>query len=164
MTESAQLTLSVVSRQTLFGAVFVSVGENVLDSQLIKRLAGFPGIAPAALIKHSGVTEILNDIPIGYRAAALVAYNDSLRAVFQVAVCMACLAILGAVCMEWRTVKKGCPPKSAGGQQAAEEGKSTVHLPEKDDQPFNSDADKGRDAAVVSGVEQTPSPKDATVE
>lgn len=34
--------------QTLFGAIFVSVGQNVLDSQLVKRLASISTINPPA--------------------------------------------------------------------------------------------------------------------
>lgn len=144
--------------QTLFGAVFVSVGENVLHSQLAKRLAGIPGISPE-LIKNTGATDVLDDISIEYRATALVAYNDSLRVLFQVALCMACLAILGAVCMEWRTVKKKGPPKSTGGQQAAEEGKGKGQskLSEQEAPVANTvDGEKyeGRDAVVASSASQ----------
>jgi MFS family permease len=95
--------------QQLFGAVFTSVGQNVLDNQLANRLAGIPGISPR-LIQGTGATELLNLIPAEYRAAALEAYNNSLRVCFQVGLIMACLPILGALGMEWRSVKKNLPP------------------------------------------------------
>jgi MFS family permease len=96
--------------QTLFGAVFVSVGQNVLDNQLANRLAGIPGVTPQ-LIQNIGATDLLNLIPAKYHAEALKAHNDSLRVCFQIALIMACLSILGAVSMEWRTVRKNLPPK-----------------------------------------------------
>lgn len=51
---------------------------------------------------------------------ALGGYNDSLRVVFVVALCMACLAAPGAFSMEWHTVKKKGPPKNPSAEQAAE--------------------------------------------
>jgi len=36
---------------------------------------------------------------------------------------MACLAILGALGMEWLSVKKNLPPKESEGLRAAEESK-----------------------------------------
>lgn len=98
----------------------------MLIDQLASRLAGFPGIS-SGLITSTGATQILDNIGGEYRAPALVQYNDSLRKVFQVALCMACLAIPGAFCMEWRTVKRKAPPKSAGGEKAVEEGKGQDH-------------------------------------
>ncbi|KAI1378718.1 putative MFS multidrug transporter [Hypoxylon crocopeplum] len=109
--------------QTLFGAVFVSVGQNVLYSQLTQRLANIPGIPPE-LIQSAGATDFLGSIDPQYHAAAVGAYNDSLRVVLQVALCMACLAIPGGLAMEWRTVKKKGPPNGPPGMQAAEKGQA----------------------------------------
>ncbi|KAI1453994.1 putative MFS multidrug transporter [Annulohypoxylon moriforme] len=111
--------------QTLFGAVFVSVGENVLSTQLTNHLSDIPGIDPE-LIQSAGVTGFLNSISTQNRAAVLEGYNDSLRMVFVVALCMACLAILGAVTMEWRTVKRKIPPKSSTDGHAAEKGQGSI--------------------------------------
>jgi MFS family permease len=115
----------------LFGAVFISVGKNVLDNQLANRLAGIPGFSPR-LIQSTGATELLKLIPAEYHAAALEAYNDSLRVCFQVCLIMACLSILGALGMEWRSVKKNLPPKNPDGERAAEEGKGQDNLSEKE--------------------------------
>lgn len=109
--------------QMLFGAVFTSVGQNLLDNQLANRLAGIPGITPR-LIPITGATDLLKIVPAQYHFVALKAYNASLRVDFQVALIMACLAILGAVGMEWRSVKKNLPPKKAESGAAAEEGRS----------------------------------------
>lgn len=117
--------------QQLFGAVFASVGQNVLDNQLANRLAGIPGISPR-LIQSTGATELLNLIPAEHHAAALEAYNGSLRVRFQVGLIMACLSILGALGMEWRSVKKNLPPKKPDSKRAAEEGKGQGNLSEKE--------------------------------
>lgn len=90
--------------QTLFGAIFVSVGQNVLDGELVKRLAGIISLTPQE-IENAGATGLLNLIPPQYHAAALEAYNQSLRVCFQVALVLACICILGGLSMEWRSVK-----------------------------------------------------------
>ena len=117
--------------QTLFGAIFVSVGQNVLDNQLAKRFAHIPGIGISPqLFQNTGATEFLELIPAEYYTAAQQAYNDSLRVCFRVGLIMACLSILGALGMEWRSVKKS--PKNADGEQAAEEGKGGGDLSEEE--------------------------------
>ncbi|KAE8139154.1 major facilitator superfamily domain-containing protein [Aspergillus pseudotamarii] len=108
--------------QQLFGAVFASVGQNVLLNQLAYRLAGIPSISPQ-LIQSTGATEFFNRVPFEDHAVAQEAYNDSLRKCFQVGLIMACLSVLGACSMEWCSVKKNLPPKERDGQQASEEGK-----------------------------------------
>lgn len=104
--------------QTLFGAIFVSVGQNVLDGQLAKRLAGISAITPQQ-IENAGVTGILELIPSQYHDAVLEAYNGSLRVCFQVALAMACIALLGGLGIEWRSVKQQKP----NAESAIEEGK-----------------------------------------
>ncbi|KIX10126.1 uncharacterized protein Z518_01207 [Rhinocladiella mackenziei CBS 650.93] len=116
--------------QTLFGATFISVGQNVLENQLTNRLSSIPGIT-FRLIQNTGATDLLNLIPSQYHTAALEAYNASLRVCFQVALIMACLSILGALGMEWRTVRKDIPPKKPDSVRAVEEGKAQVTSNEK---------------------------------
>ena len=115
----------------LFGAVFISVGQNVLDNQLAKRLAGIPGFSPR-LIQSTGAGSLLNFLPAKYRITGLEAYNDSLRVCFQVGLIMACLSILGAVGMEWLTVKKNLKPKKPDGEEASEEGRGQDDLSKKE--------------------------------
>ncbi|KAL8824277.1 MAG: hypothetical protein Q9191_005162 [Dirinaria sp. TL-2023a] len=103
--------------QLLLGSVFISVGQNLLDNQLAKRLASIPGIT-GHLISNTGATTLLDFIPPNDHAMALQAYNDSLRVCFRVALIMACITILGAVGMEWRSVKTDLPPKNPDSEQA----------------------------------------------
>ena len=117
--------------QLLFGAVFVSVGQNVLANRLASRLVGIPGITPQR-IQSTGATQLLELIPAQYHAQALQAYNDSLRVCFQVALIMACLGILGALCMEWRSVRKNLPPKKPDAEKSSKEGMDQGDLSEKE--------------------------------
>ncbi|EED16793.1 conserved hypothetical protein [Talaromyces stipitatus ATCC 10500] len=107
--------------QTLFGAILVSIDQNVLDGQLANRLAGIADITPQQ-IENAGVTGILAMIPSEYHEAALEAYNASLRVCFQVAVVVACLALLGGLGMEWRSVKETHTPDDESATEEGREG------------------------------------------
>lgn len=81
------------------------MGQNVLDSQLASRLSGIANIPPQQ-IHNARITGLFQIIPSQYHNAALEAFNESLRTCFQVGLVMACIAIIGALGMEWRNVKK----------------------------------------------------------
>ncbi|KAH8157934.1 hypothetical protein CIB48_g10310 [Xylaria polymorpha] len=94
--------------QILGGAIFVSVGQNVLNNQLLQRLRHIPGFSPG-LVQAGGATSLIDSFPIEYRHDVLIAYNESLRTVFRVGLILATLSVIGAAGMEWRSVKKGKP-------------------------------------------------------
>ncbi|RDH35972.1 MFS general substrate transporter [Aspergillus welwitschiae] len=111
--------------QQLFGAIFTSVGANVLSNQLAKRLGHIPGVdVTPRVIQSTGATEVLSLVPEAYRDDALRAYNDSLRVCFQVGLIMACLAIIGALGMEWRSVKQNKPDVERKDARDSEQGAS----------------------------------------
>lgn len=92
--------------QTLSGAIFVSVGQNVLDQQLATRVGNISGIdITSEQIETGGITGLFKIIPSQYHIPVLKAYNASLRVVFVVAVVITCLSVLGSLGMEWRSVK-----------------------------------------------------------
>ncbi|KXT14291.1 hypothetical protein AC579_8421 [Pseudocercospora musae] len=100
-------TALILFATTLFGAIFVSVGQNVLDQQLATKLAGLAGIdITPEQIETAGITGLFQMVPAGLHNAVLYAYNSALRRTFLVGVIVACLTIVGALGMEWRSVKK----------------------------------------------------------
>ena len=103
--------------QQLCGAIFVSIGQNVFSNELIKGLKPISGINPATVVKI-GATEIKNVVDVRSFNEVLVAYNGALTKTFTAAVVMAALSIIGALCMEWKNIKKvqrGPPSKSSTG-------------------------------------------------
>ena len=94
--------------QQLAGAIFTSVGQNVLDNQLAKRIRHISSLhnLTSEDIQTTGATEILKLVDAADRGAVLVAYNAALRVVFLVGLVMACISFLGAISMEWRSVIK----------------------------------------------------------
>ena len=93
--------------QQLGGTVFVSVGQNVLSSRLIAGLlvAKVPGL-DASMVVNTGATNLRDVVKPEFLAAVLEAYNRAVTTVFGVAVGTSCILIVGAVFMEWKSVKK----------------------------------------------------------
>lgn len=102
--------------QTLFGAIFASVGQNVLDGQLAQRLASIINITPQQ-IENAGATGVLNAIPNEQRGAALEAYNSALSVCFRVGLVLACVCIFGGIGMEWKSVKIEKKTKEQGDKE-----------------------------------------------
>lgn len=109
--------------QLLGGAIFTSVGQNVLNSELLKNLAPIPGFDPA-LLQQNGATSLIASLPPNLRGPVLYGYNASLSKVFQVGLILACLVIFGSLGLEWRSVKKNAPKKDGDAAAKVEEGKA----------------------------------------
>lgn len=97
--------------QQLFSAIFATVGTTALDNQLASRLQSLDINISPEQIQTTGATDLLSNLPSGVHAAALVAYNASLRVCFIIALGMAALSVLGALGMEWQSVKKDLKTK-----------------------------------------------------
>ncbi|KAK1147582.1 hypothetical protein N8T08_000924 [Aspergillus melleus] len=89
--------------QLLGATIFISVGENVLDNQLVSRLSGMPGFNPS-FVTSGGATSLLDLLPESLRGTALVAYNEALRQVFVVGLVISCLTMLGTAGLEWKSM------------------------------------------------------------
>lgn len=146
--------------QILGGAIFVSVGQNVLNNQLLQRLAGIPGFTPA-LISSGGATSLIDSFSGENREKVLLAYNESLRTVFRVGLVLAALSVIGAAAMEWRSVKKdqkGAKPSDveAGATQDATDDRSDAEtlgggsIHQVDDQPTPLSGEKSKDPSKPS--------------
>ncbi|KAI7356019.1 MFS general substrate transporter [Hortaea werneckii] len=116
--------------QQLGGAIFVSVGQNVLNSKLVSGIVRLvPDLSPERIL-NTGATELRRIVPAHDLQAVLVAYNSALRQVFVVATAMACLAAPGALGLERRSVKA---KEGSGGKlshRASETGRKPVNREE----------------------------------
>ncbi len=97
---------AVLFIQLLGGALMVSVGQNVFTNRLVSGFSRIPGVDAQAVVAAgaTGLRDLIKDT--GDFQAALEVYNDALVAAFRVALIMACLSALGAMGMEWKSVKK----------------------------------------------------------
>lgn len=95
-------TAAVVAFQSLGGAVFVSVGNTILQNSLFG--AHIPGVDIETVISDGAATfrEHLTteQIPL-----LVDVYNSALQRVFTAAIPMAGLAVIACAFMEWRNVK-----------------------------------------------------------
>ena len=98
-------TTAVLFFQLLGGALMVSAGQNVFTNRLTSGLATIPGVN-AQLVVATGATKLKTLIPdpASYDAA-LEVYNSGLTRAFKVSLVVACLAVVGAIGMEWGSVK-----------------------------------------------------------
>ena len=98
-------TSIVLFVQILGGALFISVAQNIFSNKLVEGVTQIPGVDPAMVIQ-TGATQLkdlFHDPSVVNQV--LVAYNAALVKVYQIALIMGCLAILGAFGMEWKSVK-----------------------------------------------------------
>lgn len=94
--------------QTLGGAVFVAVGQNLFLSKFTSGLEALGSGIDPALVVSSGATDLKQIVPADLLPQVLDAYNASLtRGPFFAALIISCLGVPAALGMEWRSVKEG---------------------------------------------------------
>ncbi|KAJ7105879.1 major facilitator superfamily domain-containing protein [Mycena epipterygia] len=98
-------TSIIMFSQTLGGALFISIAQNVFTNKLVSGLiANVPGVSPS-LVLSAGATSLKDAVPQQFLAGVLFAYNEALVAAFYVAIAMACISLAGALIIEWRSIK-----------------------------------------------------------
>jgi MFS family permease len=98
-------TAVVMFVQLLGGSIFVTVAENLFTNKLLSGIVQqVPDLNPST-ISSAGATGLRGVVPSQYLEQVLVVYNEALVKTFQVALIMSCLTLLGAVGVEWRSVK-----------------------------------------------------------
>ncbi|KAJ5143534.1 uncharacterized protein N7515_002321 [Penicillium bovifimosum] len=98
-------TAIVMFAQTLGGAVFVSVAQNVFQNQLVQNLARYAPNEDAAKLISAGATMLRNVVSGDALGRVLVAYNAAIVQTFYVAVAMGALSLVGPIFVEWISVK-----------------------------------------------------------
>ncbi|KAH6648973.1 MFS multidrug transporter [Truncatella angustata] len=132
--------------QLLGGAIFISVGENVLNTQLVERLSSLPNFN-VGLVINNGATTLADSVPASLLDTVLYDYNEALRKCFQIGLVLSCITIIGAVFMEFRSVKQNKPKKIAD----AEAGTASS---EKDDQDDGAMSGAKTADVAVDGVQR----------
>lgn len=114
--------------QSLGGTIFVSVSQNIFLDKFVKNLAKLPaGTIDPRLLMETGATNIRKIVKPEDLDAVLTAYNDALmQGPMLVGAIIVCLAIFGALGMEWKSTKKNLPAKGAKKETDVE------HAGEKD--------------------------------
>ena len=99
-------TALMVFMQTLGGALFVSIAQNVFANKLVQYVAELaPGFGDAENILALGATSVQKTVDKSLLPGVTLAYNNALTDVFMVFVAMAVVSIFGALLVEWKSVK-----------------------------------------------------------
>lgn len=98
-------TAVVILMQTLGGAVFVGVGQNIFTNKLVEGLRTAAPNLSVQFVLETGATKLKSEIASELLPGVISAYNEALTETFIVGLAMTCLSIIGALTMEWRSVK-----------------------------------------------------------
>jgi hypothetical protein len=109
---------TLMSTCKLFGgAVFLSAGSSVFSQHLLLNLNAIGGALDVQAVIAVGATGLANVVPPDLLPAVEEAYNEALRHVFVVSVCLSCIAVIAAVAVEWRPIQKQKPGGADSGPQ-----------------------------------------------
>ncbi|KAH6645459.1 major facilitator superfamily domain-containing protein [Truncatella angustata] len=108
--------------RNLGASLFVTAGNTVLDNQLRQGFAdlAIPGVSPGALVE-AGPISFRSIVPSSSVDAVINVYVLALQKTYQIGVIIACISVIGAIFIEWKTLKKpaGLPsqhtPAPTGG-------------------------------------------------
>lgn len=96
----------IVFLQTLGGALFVAVAQNIFTNKLVEFVGKYaPELGNPSFILGVGATSVPEAVGAELLPAVKLAYNDALTQTFIVFTALAATSILGAVAVEWRSVK-----------------------------------------------------------
>jgi MFS family permease len=99
-------TSVIVFLQTLGGALFVSVSQNVFANKLVQYVAEYvPEMADPSVILGVGATSVAQVVEPVLLPRVKLAFNDALTQTFIVFTALTAISILGALMVEWRSVK-----------------------------------------------------------
>ncbi|KAL0571513.1 hypothetical protein V5O48_010447 [Marasmius crinis-equi] len=106
-------TAIIIFAQTVGGAVFISIAQNVFTNKLVTEIIKeAPGVDPR-IVLGAGATVVRSVVPQEFLTGVIGAYNQALINAFYVATAMACLTLPGSLFIEWKSVKE-----SANGEAA----------------------------------------------
>ena len=101
---------------TLGGTIFLAIGQSVFTNHLAQLVSNIPGINKELII-NTGAAEIRKVITDPAQLHAVIeAYDSAVNSAFKVVLAVSCLAMVGAVGVEMKSVKH---KKNQAGNKAA---------------------------------------------
>ncbi len=88
------------------GAIFISVGSSVFSQHLVSNLRTVGRGLDVEAVVAAGATKLASVASPALLPHVQKAYNDALRHVFVVSVCLSCLAAVTAAAVEWKPIKE----------------------------------------------------------
>jgi MFS family permease len=94
--------------QQLGGAIFLAIDQNLLSTKLVGRLSRVAGLDTERIV-NTGATDLRNVVPSDELDTVVNAYNYALTRIFVVTAGIGAAAIIGALTIEWRSIKTQGP-------------------------------------------------------
>lgn len=101
----SQSTAVIMSCQILGGAIFLSVGNNVLGNRFVTILAEVAPSLNGHELLEAGITAFRQGHDLNSEALIIAAYSEALTDTFRVAMVLGIMSLVAALGMEWRSVK-----------------------------------------------------------
>ncbi|EEB94659.1 hypothetical protein MPER_06491 [Moniliophthora perniciosa FA553] len=99
-------TSIIAFMQTISGAIFISIAQNVFSNKLASGIAEHvPGLNPEVIL-GAGATSLKYVVPERLMESVIHVYNDALVSTYYVSIAMSCLSLVGALSVEWKNMKK----------------------------------------------------------
>ncbi|KAK7186765.1 MFS general substrate transporter [Paraphaeosphaeria sporulosa] len=93
--------------QNFGGAIFLSVAQSVFTDDLARQLTKIPGLhLSKSQVVEMGATSIRNMVPQQLVSVFLERYRVAICNAIYVALGLACFSLVGALLVEWKSVKK----------------------------------------------------------
>ena len=105
MQDIASGVVIVYFAQSLFGALMVSVGQDVLTNELLKNLKIQLPFMDPRVVTDAGASGFRSSVSAADLPKVLLAYNAAVTKVFYIPVALACASLVGALVIEWKSVK-----------------------------------------------------------
>ena len=99
-------TALITLTQSLCGAVFVAVAQNIFQTQLAGNIQVVLPDFDTTQIQRSGATTLVQGRPESEQAVLAGAYSKSVTQTFYIAIALGALSLVGSLGTEWRSVKK----------------------------------------------------------
>ncbi|KAJ4163195.1 hypothetical protein LMH87_004938 [Akanthomyces muscarius] len=106
----------------LGGSILVTVSQTLFEHQLVRKLIKIvPSLDPARLT-GSGAANLKDLVPSAQQEEALSAYNDSMRAIWYLALTLAAVTFCASFGLEWKSIKAK-PSELTSDAETNENGK-----------------------------------------
>lgn len=105
--QDSAIGIALVQFANSFGpAIFVSVAHTIFTGRLIVDLKQYAPELNATALSTMGLSDLKEHVGLEHLAGALLGYDQALVQTFYLGVALTCLSSVGALGMEWRSVKK----------------------------------------------------------
>ena len=91
--------------RNLGSAVSISIAQSIFTNKLVKGLEVIPSVDPK-IVQDAGATNLRTAVSAQSLPSVLLAYNKALTDTYYLAAALAAFLIVGAIGIEWRSVKE----------------------------------------------------------